>query len=342
MFVRARSPLRLGIAGGGTDISPYCDTYGGCVLNATIDMYANCTIELLKPEDGITFEAQDIEQTFHCPLQTELPLIGELQLHKAIYNRIVRDFNHNEPLPVKVYTHSDAPPGSGLGSSSTMVVTILSAYQQLLNLPLGEYDVAKLAYEIERKDCSLSGGKQDQYATTFGGFNFMEFYENERVIVNPLRIRQSILNELESQIILFFTGVSRSSAQIIDDQVKTTTSEDKKPLEAMHEVKNLAYSMKECLLKSNIDGMADLLRDAWNAKKSTSNAISTREIELIEDRVLSAGAKSIKISGAGGGGFMMLFVDPIRRLDVEKALKDLDGHIQPFRFTQQGTQSWTV
>ncbi|MGR5069426.1 GHMP family kinase ATP-binding protein [Vibrio alfacsensis] len=342
MLVRARSPLRLGIAGGGTDISPYCDTFGGCVLNATIDMYANCTIELKEHHDGITFIAQDIEQKFHSPLTNELPLSGELLLHKAIYNRIVREFNNNEPLPVKVYTYSDAPPGSGLGSSSTMVVTIISAYQQLLNLPLGEYDVARLAYEIERKDCQLSGGRQDQYATTFGGFNFMEFYDNERVIVNPLRIRQSILNELESQIILFFTGVSRSSAQIIDDQVKTTNSEDKKPLQAMHEVKHLAYSMKECLLKSNIDGMADLLKDAWNAKKSTSSAISTQQIELIEDKVLSAGAKSIKISGAGGGGFMMLFVDPIRRLDVERALNELDGHIQPFRFTQQGTQSWTV
>lgn len=342
MLVRARSPLRLGIAGGGTDISPYCDRYGGCVLNATIDMYAYCTIELLEPESGVTFVAQDIEQTFHSPLQNKLALEGELQLHKAIYNRIVRDFNDNQPLAVRVYTHSDAPPGSGLGSSSTMVVTIISAFQELLNLPLGEYDIAKLAYEIERKDCQLSGGRQDQYATTFGGFNFMEFYDDERVIVNPLRIRQHILNELESQIMLFFTGVSRSSAQIIEDQVKTTTSEDKKPLEAMHEVKNLAYSMKECLLKSNIDGMADLLRDAWHAKKSTSSAISTREIELIEDRVLSAGAKSIKISGAGGGGFMMLFVDPIRRLDVERALQGLDGHIQPFRFTQQGTQSWTI
>lgn len=342
MLVRSRSPLRLGIAGGGTDLSPYCDTFGGCVLNATIDMYANCTIELLEDQDGITFVGQDIEKTFHCPLQTHIPLEGDLQLHKAIYNRIVRDFNDNKPLPVKVYTHSDAPPGSGLGSSSTMVVTILSAYNELLKLPLGEYDVARLAYEIERIDCNLAGGKQDQYATTFGGFNFMEFFENGRVIVNPLRIRQNIINELESQMVLFFTGVSRSSADIINDQVKNTSSDDNKPLEAMHEVKKLAYSMKECLLKSNIDGMADLLKEAWNAKKSTSNSISTKHIELIEDKVISAGAKSIKISGAGGGGFMMLFVDPIYRIDVEKALREFDGHIQPFRFTNEGTQSWTV
>ncbi|WP_417801200.1 hypothetical protein [Tenacibaculum sp.] len=245
-------------------------------------------------------------------------------------------------MAVRVYTYSDAPPGSGLGSSSTMVVTILSAYQELLQLPLSEYDIARMAYEIERIDCKLAGGKQDQYATTFGGFNFMEFYEQDRVIVNPLRIRQNIINELESQLILFFTGVSRSSAKIIDDQVRSTTSDNTKALDAMHEVKQLSYAMKECLLRSNIDGMSELFRKAWLAKKSTSNSISTEHIETIADKVLSAGAKSLKISGAGGGGFMMLFVDPIYRLKVERLLEELEGKVQPFRFTQQGTQSWRV
>ncbi|WP_375750180.1 hypothetical protein [Vibrio sp. HN007] len=342
MVVRARSPLRLGIAGGGTDLSPYCDTYGGCVLNATIDMYAYCTVELQEPKDGIVFHAPDIDTKFESPLLNYIEMQGELLLHKAVYNRIIRDFNNNTPIPVKVTTYSDAPPGSGLGSSSTMVVTIISAYQKLLNLPLGEYDVAKLAFEIERIDCNLSGGRQDQYATTFGGFNFMEFYKNEHIIVNPLRVRQEIINELESQLMLYFTGVSRSSAKIIDDQVKTTSSDDKKPLEAMHDVKELAYSMKECLLKSDIEGMSALFRDSWLAKKSTSSSISTPQIELIEDRVLSAGAKSIKISGAGGGGFMMMFVEPTRRLEIIEALKDLEGHLQPFHFTQQGTQSWSA
>lgn len=342
MIVRSRSPLRLGLAGGGTNLSPYCDTFGGSVLNATINMYANCTIELTTPIEGITFIAQDIDAKFHSHLLNRIELTGDLLLHKAVYNRIIRDYNDNKPLPVKVYTYSDAPPGSGLGSSSTMVVTIISAYKQLLKLPLSDYDVAKMAYEIERIDCKLSGGRQDQYATTFGGFNFMEFYENERVIVNPLRIRQSIINELESQLILYFTGVSRSSAKIIDDQIKSTSTADTKSLEAMHEVKHLSYSMKECLLKSDIDGMSALFKDAWLAKKATSSSISTKHIEEIEDKVLTSGAKSLKISGAGGGGFMMLFVDPIRRLEVENILSKLDGRVQPFRFTQQGTQSWNA
>lgn len=263
-------------------------------------------------------------------------------LHKAVYNRVVTQFNQGQPLPVKVYTHCDAPPGSGLGSSSTLVVTMISAYQKLLNLPLGEYDIAQLAYDIERIDCQLSGGRQDQYATTFGGFNFMEFYDNNRVLVNPLRIRRSILNELESQLMLYFTGVSRSSAKIIDDQVRTTNSNAEKPLQAMHDVKKLAFEMKERLLHSDISGMSDLFRSSWLAKKATSNSISTPLIEQIEDRAMSAGAKSLKISGAGGGGFMMLFVDPLKRLAVESALADLEGSIHPFKFTQEGTQSWKV
>ncbi|WPC72883.1 GHMP family kinase ATP-binding protein [Vibrio porteresiae] len=342
MIVRSRSPLRLGLAGGGTDISPYCDTYGGSVLNATINMYANCTIELVPDEQGITFIAQDIQQQFHTPLASHIPLSGELMLHKAVYNRIVRDYNDNQPIAMKVYTFSDAPPGCGLGSSSTMVVTILSAYKELLKLPLSEYDVAKMAYEIERIDCGFSGGKQDQYATTFGGFNYMEFYECDRVIVNPLRIRDSIINELESQMILYFTGVSRSSAKIIDEQIKGTKVPNSSSLDAMHQVKRLSYAMKECLLKSDIDGMSTLFKEAWLAKKGMSSSISTASIDDLEDRVLSAGAKSMKITGAGGGGFIMLFVDPIHRLTVEKTLKALDGRIQPFHFTQQGTQSWTV
>ncbi|QSV13055.1 hypothetical protein [Photobacterium ganghwense] len=342
MIVRSRSPLRLGLAGGGTDLSPYCDRYGGCVLNATIDMYAHCTIEMDEAFSYASFIAQDLNRQVDVDLTGAIPLEGDLMLHKAVYNRVVTQFNQGQPLPVKVYTHCDAPPGSGLGSSSTLVVTMISAYQKLLNLPLGEYDIAQLAYDVERIDCQLSGGRQDQYATTFGGFNFMEFYDNNRVLVNPLRIRRSILNELESQLMLYFTGVSRSSAKIIDDQVRTTNSNAEKPLQAMHDVKKLAFEMKERLLHSDISGMSDLFRSSWLAKKATSNSISTPLIEQIEDRAMSAGAKSLKISGAGGGGFMMLFVDPLKRLAVESALADLEGSIHPFKFTQEGTQSWKV
>lgn len=211
--VRAKAPLRLGLAGGGTDVSPYSDTFGGCVLNASIDMFAHTTIET-RDDWRVEFNATDLEARFDGPAQPRFDLDGELRLHKAIYNRVVRDYNKEAPLGFTVTTHSDAPPGSGLGTSSTMVVSILTAYQELLRLPLGEYDVARLAFDIERNDCSLAGGKQDQYAATFGGFNFMEFLPGDKTIINPLRIRNHIANELNARMLLYFTGRSRKAPPI--------------------------------------------------------------------------------------------------------------------------------
>lgn len=343
MIVRARAPLRIGLAGGGTDVSPFSDKYGGFILNVTLNMFAYATIQT-RDDNKLFFNAQDIEETFSSDSVPELELDSTLILHKAIYNRVVRDFNGGEPLALEVITHSDAPPGSGLGSSSTMVVAILAAYRELLKLPLGEYDLAHLAYEIEREDCKLSGGKQDQYAATFGGFNFMEFYE-DRVLVNPLRIRLDIQHELESQIVLYFTGMSRDSGKIIDDQIKASTSEGSKKdksLEALHAVKKSAFDMKECLLRNDIEGMSNVLKAAWEAKKSTSVSISNPHIENVAKLAIEHGAKSLKLSGAGGGGFMMMFVDPTQKEPLIKALKKTDGEVHPFQFTNYGVNAWTV
>jgi D-glycero-alpha-D-manno-heptose-7-phosphate kinase len=339
--VRSRAPLRLGLAGGGTDVSPYSDMYGGNVLNAAIDMYAYCT--LCTNDDGLVeFRAADLGERWASRADGELPLEQPLMLHKAIYNRIMKDFNGGEPLAVTVTTSADAPPGSGLGTSSTMVVAILRAYQELLKLPLGEYDLAQLAYDIERKDCGLAGGKQDQYAATFGGFNFMEFFADDRVIVNPLRIRVEIINEIESSMLLYFTGRSRDSANIIKEQMHSAGSGDDKSLEAMHRVRQSAVDMKEALLKAEIRVMAALLGEAWQAKRAMASSISNPLIEEIYNRALDAGALSAKISGAGGGGFMMLFVEPTSKLDVIAALSDLEGSFYRFHFTKEGAQGWSV
>lgn len=341
MKVRAKAPLRLGLAGGGTDVSPYSDTYGGCVLNATIDLYASCTIE--TREDWRTeFLAKDLGGHYEGPAQPRIPVEGELKLHKAIYNRIVRDFNKGAPIGCTVTTFSDAPPGSGLGTSSTMVVAILSAWAELLRLPLGEYDVARLAYEIERKDCALSGGKQDQYAATFGGFNFMEFGAADKTIINPLRVREHIANELHARMLLYFTGRSRESARIIDDQIQAVKSEGSKSVDSMHELKRIAFEMKERLLMNDVDGVAQLFRESWEAKKRMASSISNAHIDQVAERAMGAGAQAVKVSGAGGGGFMMIFVDPVTKLDVIRALGDEDGYFVKFNFTSEGAQAWTV
>jgi D-glycero-alpha-D-manno-heptose-7-phosphate kinase len=344
-IVRSRAPLRLGFAGGGTDVAPYCDQYGGCVLNATIDLFANCTLEYDPNGTFIKLQALDLGVSEILPLQSLLPLNGELRLHRAIYNCVVRDYLGGKPIAVNVSTWSDAPPGSGLGTSSTLVVSILAAYAELLSLPLGEYDIANLAYKIERLDCRLAGGKQDQYAATFGGFNFMEFYEGERVIVNPLRIRRHIELELESSLLLYFTGRSRESAQIIDDQVKAASIDGEpntKVINAMHQVKQMAYAMKESILKGDINGFHTNLGASWAAKKQMAHSISNSDIEVIASRVLDAGAKAVKISGAGGGGFMMISIDPICRYQIMAALKEIGGVFHEFSFVNHGVETWKV
>ena len=340
MIVRARAPLRLGLGGGGTDVSPYCDLYGGLVLNATIDKYAYTVIE--PREAGIEFVASDKQQSWRGETASELALDGQLDLHKGVYNRIVREFNRGEPLPLRLTTHTDAPPGSGLGSSSTLVVSMIKAFVEWLNLPLGEYDIARLAFEIERHDVGLSGGCQDQYAATFGGFNFMEFHPHERVVVNPLRVKNWIVSELEASLLLYFGGVSRDSARIIDEQASNVKANDANAIEAMHALKQEALAMKECLLKGHFDGLVESMHAGWQAKKRMASSISNPEIEASYEIARKAGMRAGKISGAGGGGFMMLLVDPVRRMEVIRALTATPGQIYNCHFTEIGTQGWKI
>lgn len=342
MKIRARAPLRLGLAGGGTDVSPYCDEFGGCVLNATIDLYASATIT--TNEEGIvSFFACDQGLRERHRTGEELDTTGELRLHKGVYRRIMREFCAGKPLALTLSTYSDAPAGSGLGASSTLVVAMVKAFVELLNLPLGEYDIARLAFDIERVDLGLAGGRQDQYAATFGGVNFMEFYANERVIVNPLRIKNWILSELESSLVLYYTGASRESARIIEEQQVQMKSHAPDSLAGLHALKDEAVLMKECILRGELHQFAESMQKGWDAKKRTANSISNRRIERAIGVALDAGAYAAKVSGAGGGGFVMLFVDPENRAEVRNALAALgEGEVHPCHFTKQGTQGWRI
>ncbi|RDY23269.1 dehydrogenase [Romboutsia maritimum] len=341
MIIKSRAPLRLGLAGGGTDVSPYSDNYGGYVLNVTIDMYAYCIIEPTN-DNKIVFNATDRNETFEIDSQPKIDATGDLLLHKGVYNKIVEKFNSKKPLSFKMTTYSDAPAGSGLGSSSTMVVAIIKGFVEWLNLPLGEYDIASLAYEIEREDLKLSGGKQDQYAATFGGFNFMEFYENHRVIVNPLRVKKWIKNELESSLLLYYTGTSRDSAKIIDEQVRHTKNKDDKTLEAMHLLKEGALTMKEAILKGNFELLTQCIKDSWKAKKNTASVISNQKIEEAYDFIIEHGGKAAKISGAGGGGFMMIIVDSTKKHSLYRNLVKRDGKVFSINIVENGTEAWTI
>jgi D-glycero-alpha-D-manno-heptose-7-phosphate kinase len=341
MIYRSKAPLRLGLAGGGTDLSPYCDKYVGYILNATISMYVHCTIEVTDSNKISMYEA-DKNELFKCDSKELLELDGRLDLHKGIYNHIVKNYNNNTPLSFNMTTYSDVPAGSGLGSSSTMVVAILRAFAEWLNIPFGEYDLAYTAYIIERHEIGLSGGKQDQYAATFGGFNFMEFYSEDKVLVNPLRIKNWTIDELEASLVLYYMGASRSSTKIIDDQIKNAVTENKVSIQAMHQIKADAFATKEAILRGDFKSFAEIIGKTWESKKKTARAVSNSEMDRIYNIALNAGAYSGKVSGAGGGGFMMFVVDPIKKINVIKALEECGGEVKPFNFVKIGTCAWQI
>jgi D-glycero-alpha-D-manno-heptose-7-phosphate kinase len=341
MIVRSRAPLRLGLAGGGTDVSPYCDKYGGYVLNAAIDRYAYAVIKLLD-EPIVRFIATDQQIEKVSKISDPMMLTGTLDLHQAVYNHIIQNYHEGKPIPLDLSTFCDAPAGSGLGSSSTVVVAMIRAFAEQLNLPLDDYAIARLAFQIERIDCGLQGGRQDQYSATFGGFNFMEFYAEERAIINPLRIKNWIICELETSLVLFYTGVSRESAKIIADQSNNVKIGAQEALNAMHAIKQEALVMKESLLKGDFGGIVESMRQGWENKKHSASTVSNPRIEEIYDTAIKAGALAGKVSGAGGGGFMMFFVPSERRMAVIRSLASFQGQISNCHFTKHGTQAWRV
>jgi len=340
MIYRSRAPLRIGLAGGGTDVSPYSDLYGGAILNATVSLYAHASIEPLL-DRTIHLEAFDQKEKLSFDEVPGLPLDGRLDLLKGVINRVREDFG----LPEKGFrlsTSVDAPAGSGLGTSSTLVVAIIGAFAEMCKLPLGEYDIAHYAYQIEREYLKLAGGKQDQYAATFGGVNYMEFHAAGQVIVNPLRIRQEYLDELEHNLLLYFTATSRQSAKIIKEQQQNVKGGNEASIEAMHQLKEQARMMKEALLKGQLQAIGDILDFGFQQKRKMASAISNEFIERIYDSAKAAGARGGKISGAGGGGFMIFYCPGNSRHAVKEALDNLGGTCCPYRFVKNGLRTWTA
>ena len=340
MIYRSKAPLRIGLAGGGTDVSPYSDQYGGAILNATISLFAYANIEPIA-EKRIIVQALDRKEEEQFDLAPTLPINGKLDLLKGVYNRIYKDFG----LPntgFRLSTFVDAPAGSGLGTSSTLVVAIIGAFVEMGKLPLGDYDIAHYAYQIEREDLKLTGGKQDQYAAMFGGVNYMEFYEDDKVIVNPLRVRSQYLHELENNLVLYFTATSRESAHIINEQVKNVNDKNVKSIEAMHQLKEQARRMKEALLKGRLDEFGEILDFGFQQKRQMAANISNNNIEEIYEAAKKAGATGGKISGAGGGGFMIFYCPGNTHHAVVERLKLFGGEIKNYTFTKYGLTTWCV
>ncbi len=340
MIYRSKAPLRIGLAGGGTDVSPYSDLYGGAILNATISLYAQATIEPLS-ENKILLVASDRGESEAYDLMEILPINGHLDLLKGVINAIQKDYGALQS-GFRLTTFVDAPAGSGLGTSSTLVVAVIGAFTEWLRIPLGEYDIAHYAYEIERKNLSLAGGKQDQYAATFGGVNFMEFYDGDKVIVNPLRIRQHYLFELENNLLLYYTATSRDSGRIIEQQSRNVVAKKEISIDAMHQLKLQSKMMKEALLRGRLDEFGEILDFGYRQKRLMAEGISNPLMEEIYETARKAGATGGKISGAGGGGFMIFYCPGTTKYKVISSLEHFGGHHKNYQFVEHGLKTWAL
>lgn len=336
MLIRSKAPLRIGLAGGGTDVPPYPEIEGGCVLNATINRYAYGTLRPRKDKQ-ITIESLDFGISVNYDIERDLPYDGKLDLVKAAIKKMLPKRSKGFDL----FLHSDAPPGTGLGSSSTVMVALVGLMKEFATLPMTDYEIAHTAYVIERTDLGIKGGLQDQYAATFGGINFIEFLA-DRVIVTPLKISQDVINELEHNFVLCYTGKTRLSANIIEDQVGRYTRGNKETLQGMRELKEIAVEMKNALLQRKFDDFGSLLHDAWIAKKKNSHKITNPEIEKLYKAARRAGALGGKISGAGGGGYLLLYCRFEKKHKVVEVLKRHGGEISEFSFSPLGLQTWRV
>ena len=333
--IRARAPLRISFAGGGTDVPPFPATEGGCVLSATIDRYAYGSL-VPRTDRMITVESVDFKVTAEMRLDEEIFCDGSLDLIKAALRRFGREGTEGFDLVLR----SSAPPGSGLGSSSTMMVTLTGLLSRHYGLAIGDYQTAGLAHAIERDDLGIAGGMQDHYAATFGGFNFIEF--TDRVIVNPLRIRDDIAHELELSLLLCFTGITRDSARVIEDQTKRARASTVETLAGLRAQKELAVAMKAALLTGALQEFGELLGQAWAEKKRMSPLITNERIDELYEIALSKGALGGKITGAGGGGYILLFCDFTRKHRVIEALEFAGADVTEFAFDTKGLTTWRV
>ena len=338
--IRSRAPLRIGLAGGGTDIISYSHKYGGVVLNATINKYAYAS--LIETNDKkILFKSSDILSEQVYDIDDRIEVNKGLILHKAAYIHFMKKFNKGKNISIQLITHCDAPIGSGLGSSSTIVVAIVKAFVEYFKLSFDDYDIAQLAYEIEREDCKLSGGKQDHYSAAFGGVNFIEF-SSQRTIVNSLRIKRWILCEFESSLLLYYTGISRKSSNIIDEQTSKLSKSTSEYIDYLNAIKEESFNMKNCLLRGDFNGIINSINNGWRYKKKLSANISNEYIDDICNVAFKNGALAGKISGAGGGGYILFYVDPLKKGNLIRELEKFNGYISNCHITQDGCQSWLI
>lgn len=337
---RSKAPFRISLGGGGSDMYAYSKNHIGAIINVTLHLFTHTSLQL-RDDNKVTFKWVNKDEYEEHSFNNELDCSFGLTLFKATHNHIFKRFNL-EPIGYDIVTYQDVPTGSGLGTSSTLIVSLIGVYQELFNLPLGEYDIADMAVQIERNELKENGGKQDQYAAAFGGWNYMEFKGND-VIVNPLRIKDKIQNELANNILLYYTNCTRSSSNVLQEQLNRIDANNTTSILSLHALVEQSKMIKDCLIKGNIDSLGEILDYGFQQKKLLANGISTPEIELLYETAIKAGATGGKISGAGGGGFMFFYCPNNTKYNVINELDKLNmGHYQPYTWTQFGLRTWKI
>ena len=333
MKIISRAPFRLGLAGGGTDVRPYAFEIEGAVVNMAINKY--CHVYITENAQTI-FESIDLSLKEHHTGGNDHTLVLHKGVHEYFESLVGTD------LTLHVVTHSEAPAGSGLGSSSTIVVALVKAYCELLSLHWSAFKLAEISIHIERDLLDLSGGMQDQFAAAFGGFNFLLFTQSGDSIVNKLPVSNSFAAQFESSSFLVSTNQSRESARIIDDHKDRAEKRDEDFLQKLLNLRSIAFSMQAGILQSDFDRFIQLMRDSWLIKKSTSSLITNQKITKLEADIECSGASAFKVSGAGGGGFCQVYCDPIKRNSVLEQLSNLGYQTERFSIEKKGAQSWKV
>ena len=328
-MIQIKSPLRLGFAGGGTDLDYYVNKFGGLILNTTISLYTYVTIEYI--DNQIILESIDQKKKFRFDKTLYLELNGELDLLKGVYNRFVKEFKL-EPFTFKVTTFSEVPLGSGLGGSSTLVVSLVKAFSRFLNISLNKYEIVNLSFKVEREDIGIAGGLQDYYSAVFKGFNFIKFSTNKCVLINQLNLDENIIKTIENSIVLYYTGIQRNASII--EKNKTILLYENITLESMHKIKKDVQLMKNAIILGDINEMANILDTSWREKKRLNKNVSNTEIDKIYKLALENGAYGGKLSGAGGGGFMFFIVDIKKKKRLIDILNHEKGNVIEFSFVK--------
>ena len=332
-YARARSPVRISFGGGGSDLTHFFAGEGGAVVNTTISLYSHATLRV-RSDERVIIHSRDLGESLYADnLQGALAQSGRFGLIQALLKAVHPDFGF------ELYLHSDFPMNSGLGGSAVVSAAVLGCFNQFRQDRWDLHELAELAFQAERLYLGVAGGWQDQYATVFGGFNFMEFRMDQN-IVHPLRIHPDILLELEESLILCDTGTPHDSGDIHQDQRLQMQQEDIR--QKVQSNVELTYRMRNHLLRGRLLQFGQSLHEAWQFKRQFSDKISNARLDKIYEDALDQGAVGGKLLGAGGGGFFLFYVPPFRKHDLIQNLEANGLNIRPFRFEQEGLRAWSA